>query len=545
MFLHRFRKTISLTDILATAAFLLLFSRGAFADCSVTSGGGTVASPANGAEITCSVVGGDQSTTVGDSSDGVAASVILQSGATVNVAGNAINVDNLTLSLGAGSLVQTLGNSNTAILSSSGFGGAAVSQELVLADNARIVTSGDGSHGAYAIGFLQPGSQTVMLSGRNAQILTQGDNAKALWSFTANTSKNITLSGSGANITTQGVGSQAILMNGATGHLNLILAPNTSVVSAQNAAVAMSLTAPAASSTIDSAGLIQGGTNSIFLDDGDDNLTLRTGSNLSSVTGADLGAGTDTLTLVGNATEDEIFLNIENVEVNADAIGWTLTSTSTFDDFNVNTGLFKNNGTLTINNALTVDSGATFGGSGTTIGNVTNNGIIAPGNSVGAQVITGNFVQGSAGTLAIEFNNTGTDFLDISGTANIDGAVTFAEDAAGVAFNTPLTFLDAAGGITGTFSSVPDIVATSAGVAQVSVSVGATVASLTLTAGSGLDALSTSKASRDVVAGIDSSLGVDATNVVSIVNTIKESSDPESVMVSLAGAVIQGAVLDN
>jgi len=40
---------------------------------------------------------------------------------------------------------------------------------------------------------------------------------------------------------------------------------------------------------------------------------------------------------------------------------------------------------------VTVNAGATLGGTGTIVGNVVNNGTVAPGNSIGTLNITGNY----------------------------------------------------------------------------------------------------------------------------------------------------------
>lgn len=201
-----------------------------------------------------------------------------------------------------------------------------------------------------------------------------------------------------------------------------------------------------------------GGDHSLFLDGNDSSLTLHTGSNLESPNGADLGRGddSDTLTLEGNNTEDELFLNVETVEVNADDTGWTLASDSTFNDINVNTGLFKigAGNTLTINNLMTIDNGATFGGTGQAGGHVTNNGTVAPGNSIGTTVIGGNFTQGAGGELVIELDDGGQiDLLTVTGNANLDGTLSFTTIDGDFTTGTPLTFMTAAA-VNGSFATI-------------------------------------------------------------------------------------------
>ena len=73
-------------------------------------------------------------------------------------------------------------------------------------------------------------------------------------------------------------------------------------------------------------------------------------------------------------------------------------------------GLLKGNGTLSL-------GGATF----------TNNGTVGPGASAGTLTISGNYVQGPDGTLAVELGGTtpGTDFdvLKVTGNATLDGTL--------------------------------------------------------------------------------------------------------------------------
>lgn len=618
-------KILSTSMLVAPIALALasgVTTSSAYAGCSVTSGGGTVASPANGSTITCFTSDGSHTSTIGDGTDGVAATVRLQAGANVFVAGRGVELDDVTLTLGTGSQLATTGDNNYGVFSYSNGNNlnsnitlgenasirtngvfapgiytrspnGAVDQTVVLkgdgsnittngdsssplylfstngdvnhtitlsGDNSYFRTTGDGSTGIFTrsrdntiqsltlsgegahIDATGSGSiawsyqnndtlqvvtlsgsntyikstrdnfgyglnaysedgdttqivtlsgdnsriytlgnnsgsvfaytwsdgnifQTITLSGNGSQIYSRGDNSASAYAWsrnsgTGNTSQTITLSGSGANITATGTGSEAISSYAsiANAQADVTLGRNTSVISSQSAGILVFGGAGGnPGSSIDSAGLIQGGTNSILLDDGNDTLTLRTGSNLSSPTGADMGAGNDTLILIGNGSEDETFLNIETLNVNANAFGWNFTTTSTFDDINLNSGLFRNNGALTVND-LIVNNGATFGGSGMITGDITNDGVVAPGNSIGTQTIIGNFVQNAGGTLAIEIDGAGnSDLLDITGTATLDGTVRFSGfDAGSMQVGDTYTFIQTTGGVAGGFSDVED-----------------------------------------------------------------------------------------
>ena len=101
---------------------------------------------------------------------------------------------------------------------------------------------------------------------------------------------------------------------------------------------------------------------------------------------------------------------------------WELTGTGTYaTSATVQSGLLRVNGTLT-SPAFAVLSGGTLGGTGTVVGAVTNNGIVAPGNSIGTLNITGPYIQATGSSLNVEVNTApASDLLNITGTATIQG----------------------------------------------------------------------------------------------------------------------------
>ena len=120
----------------------------------------------------------------------------------------------------------------------------------------------------------------------------------------------------------------------------------------------------------------------------------------------------------------------------------TLTDDSAFaGNVTVNGGTLAVNGNLGANN-VSVDFGATVGGTGTVKDLANVGGFVAPGNSVGTLGVSGDFLQVPSGTLNIEFDNTGIDKLDVTGTATLAGSVRFIELASGTTLNTPFTFLE-------------------------------------------------------------------------------------------------------
>ncbi len=93
-------------------------------------------------------------------------------------------------------------------------------------------------------------------------------------------------------------------------------------------------------------------------------------------------------------------------------------------------------------------------GHGTIVGNVTNDGTIFPGGSIGTLTIQGNYTQNADGTLAIEVTPTAYDTLKVSGTAAIAGRLLVQVDpGASYVAGDQYQVLQAAGGVTGAFST--------------------------------------------------------------------------------------------
>ncbi|MBD8872774.1 autotransporter-associated beta strand repeat-containing protein [Rhodanobacter sp. DHB23] len=105
---------------------------------------------------------------------------------------------------------------------------------------------------------------------------------------------------------------------------------------------------------------------------------------------------------------------------------------------------------------VTVASGATLRGHGTIAGDVSNNGTVWAGGSVGTLTIGGNFTQGAGGVLEAEITATGqASLLAVNGTATLaGGTLVLADSAAGLAYGPTFTILTATGGVSGTFASL-------------------------------------------------------------------------------------------
>lgn len=101
-----------------------------------------------------------------------------------------------------------------------------------------------------------------------------------------------------------------------------------------------------------------------------------------------------------------------------------------------------------------VEPAATLGGNGT-IGALHNAGLVAPGASIGALSVTGDFAQAASGALAVELDDRGGfDRLIVGGAVTLAGSVQYLPDATST-FATDLlyTYLPAAGGVSGTFAN--------------------------------------------------------------------------------------------
>lgn len=238
----------------------------------------------------------------------------------------------------------------------------------------------------------------------------------------------------------------------------------------------------------------------------------------------DIGGGTETFNVDMGAndvfTMNGDVTNINNITVSSGTLNWQGTS-SGVDSFLVN-------------------SGATLKGTSTiTSGTVTNNGTYAPGNSIGTQNIMGDFVQGAGGKLEIEFDGSGIDLVDITGTANLNGEVELIELGAGADVNLPLTFLQAAGGVTGTFSTTTKTLLIGSALADASVGYDATSAFLTFASTSGVNSTAPSNQGGSKVA---TAINADATNnpttaTADIINAINGASDVDAALDSQGNIV--------
>ena len=211
--------------------------------------------------------------------------------------------------------------------------------------------------------------------------------------------------------------------------------------------------AAGANTTLTNTGTILGESGtSINFGSGTNTLTLGTGSVLNGAVQG--GTGTDSAILTGSGSEDDEFIDFENLTMNG--TDWALSGNSTFAATTIDSGLLRVNGTLT--SPVTIGPSGTLGGTGTVVGNVSNFGTIAPGNSIGTTTVNGDVVFSTGSGLTAEISSTPgvSDLLNVIGSVTIqDGTtLTLVPIDGAVASNAQYTILTATGGITGSFTTI-------------------------------------------------------------------------------------------
>ena len=115
-------------------------------------------------------------------------------------------------------------------------------------------------------------------------------------------------------------------------------------------------------------------------------------------------------------------------------------------------GALSVNGSIASSSLLSVNGG-TIGGTGTLPTTQITGGTLAPGNSIGTITVQGNLALSTASTYLVEVALANADRTNVTGTASVAGTVHVVA-AGSLAPNTTHTILNAAGGVTGTFSNL-------------------------------------------------------------------------------------------
>lgn len=336
---------------------------------------------------------------------------------------------------------------------------------VILNDHAAVVTAG------IAYGLLLQGDQGHIALNDGSTVDTSGSQAHAIGLYGQN--GVVTLSGD-ASITTHGNAASGVNLRGSGN--SLILTGNSQIRTTGTAANAVHLSggsnAVTNDGTLSSAAaptilgdnnaanvdtilnrgrVYGGGGTAIDLQDGNDQLTLGTGSQITGT--IDGGAGTDTLTLTGTGSDANVFAHFESLIVNDQS--WSLSGNSTFTN-----GFLISSGRLAINGTIGVPTGSVLAngilsGTGTVSGVVVSIGTIAPGNSVGTLTINRNLTQ-TGGAFDIEFDKSGVDRLDVLGLlgATLVNGPTLHVIPLGGASGASGIILHTNSGITGSFGAV-------------------------------------------------------------------------------------------
>jgi len=224
--------------------------------------------------------------------------------------------------------------------------------------------------------------------------------------------------------------------------------------------------------SVDAGATVTAGTTGIVAN-GATQVTI--GGAVSAVTALDFKAGANTLTLLPGSSLTgavNVATNTTSLTFNqsspvtlASAItgagsviqsgsgALTLTGVSTYTGATtVNAGALIVNGSIASSAGLTVNSGI-VGGTGTLPSTTINGGTLSPGTSIGTIAVSGNLVMTAAATYLVEVSPSAADRTNVSGSASLAGTVQ-AVFQPGTYVGKSYTILSAAGGRTGTFSSI-------------------------------------------------------------------------------------------
>lgn len=120
----------------------------------------------------------------------------------------------------------------------------------------------------------------------------------------------------------------------------------------------------------------------------------------------------------------------------------------------VNGGTLVVNGSIANSSGVALNAGATLGGSGTVPSVTVAGGTLSPGNSPGTLTIDGDLTLDAASTYRAELQGPLADRIVVTGTAALAGRLQLVPLGGSYSFNSPYTLLSAAGGRSGTFSTV-------------------------------------------------------------------------------------------
>ena len=122
----------------------------------------------------------------------------------------------------------------------------------------------------------------------------------------------------------------------------------------------------------------------------------------------------------------------------------------------ISAGTLSVNGDISSSSGVSINNGGTLGGTGSVPAVIiASGGTLAPGNSIGTITVSGNLTFNNGSTYAVEISPTATDRTNVTGTATLAGTLQVAA-ATGSYSPKAYTIFNATGGITGTFTGLPN-----------------------------------------------------------------------------------------
>jgi autotransporter-associated beta strand protein len=152
-------------------------------------------------------------------------------------------------------------------------------------------------------------------------------------------------------------------------------------------------------------------------------LTFLNGSSLRVLNNLEVTSGTFAVEGAALLSGDQVTTPGDLIKLGAGVLTTDVDIQSGGTAFIQEGGLIVN-GSLAAPEGVVVAQNALLGGSGTINGNLTNDGVVAPGNSPGVLTINGNFIQNSSGTLQMELASASVyDILVVTGDATLGGTL--------------------------------------------------------------------------------------------------------------------------